>query len=116
MRGSFFDRCYPHQPEMWLCNRCSEYLSPDPSSAFVGTSNHGTQEHAFKHVQTAYARFDSATMLVQSKFFLKAQYRSSSGRCGSVLIPLPWCWPVDPLMDWSHEPTSSIRTLENGLR
>ena len=62
--GSLFDFSYPHQPEMWLCNHCSDYLSPDPSPSFVGTSNHGTQEHAFKHVQTAYVRFNSAAVLV----------------------------------------------------
>ena len=58
---------YPHQPEMWLCNHCSDYLSPDPSTSVVGTSDHGTQEHAFKHVQTAYVRFESAAMLVPPK-------------------------------------------------
>jgi len=54
MRGSLFDFYYPHQPEMWLCNHCSDFLSPDPSASFVGTSNHGTKERAFKHVQTAH--------------------------------------------------------------
>ena len=52
---------------MWLCNHCPDYLSPDSSASFVGTSIHGTQEHAFKHVQTAYVRFDSAPMLVPPK-------------------------------------------------
>ena len=65
-----FDFSSPHQPEMWLCNHCSDYLSSDPSTSVVGTSNHGTQEYALKHVQTVYVRFDSAAMLVPLKIDL----------------------------------------------
>ena len=80
-----FDDSY-QRFETWLCNHCSDYLSPGP---FVGTSKHGTHEHAFQHVQTVYVRFDAA-MLDPPKILIsdfKAQYRPTFARCGSVLIP-----------------------------
>ena len=64
--------CYLHRPKMRLCNHCSDYLSPYPS---LGSSNHGTEEHAFKHVRTAYVQFDSALpCLSRLRFLISRHY------------------------------------------
>jgi len=55
---------YPPRAQTWLCNRCSDYLAPEPNpfvSIFFGvTLRAGSKEDAIKHVQTEHNVDDPA--------------------------------------------------------